>query len=150
MKIYGMIFKGFSDLHVLCKLFNKKCRSSPLKCPWFVHLMVCTWTVTASAKVQQHFVGICFRTTERMLITFGPLYKPTSHVDVHVEYIPTCFPKASTWKTAFHSMERSGWCSVEMSLCLQWTQGNWKTTVGAGKGLKRARCVIGKVCGNSR
>lgn len=28
-------------------------------------------TVTASAKVQQHFVGICFRTTEKMLITLG-------------------------------------------------------------------------------
>lgn len=52
-------------------------------------------TVTASAKVQQHFVGICFRTrTERMLITFGALSKPASHVDE--EYISTCFPKAST------------------------------------------------------
>lgn len=63
-------------------------------------------TVTASAKVQQHFVGIRFRTTERMLISFGPLYKPASHMGE--QYIPTCFPKASTWKTAFHWVERSG------------------------------------------
>lgn len=28
-------------------------------------------TVTASAKVQQHFVGICFRITERMLTILG-------------------------------------------------------------------------------
>lgn len=77
--------------------------------------------VTASAKVQQHSVGICFRTrTERMLITFGPLYKPASHVDE--EYIPEgvhLFPKASARKTVFHLVERSGSCSVEMSLCLQ-------------------------------
>lgn len=76
----------FKDIHVLCKLFSKKCRSSPLKCPWLVYLRACTWAVTASAKVQQHFVGICFRTTERMLITFGPLYKPASRVVE--EYIP--------------------------------------------------------------
>ncbi|NWS86617.1 GAN protein, partial [Toxostoma redivivum] len=63
------------------------------------------WDLT-SAKVQQHFVGICIRTTERMLITLGPLYKPASHVDE--EYILTCFPKASAQKTAFHSVERSG------------------------------------------
>lgn len=149
MKIYGMIFKGFSDLHVLGKLFNKKCRSSPPKWLWFVHLgVLCTVTVTASAKVQQHFVGICFRTTERMLITLGPLYKPAPHVDE--EYILICFPKASTQKTAFHLVERSGWCSTEMSLCLQWPQGNCKITVGTGKGLKRAWYVIEKVCGNPR
>lgn len=92
--------------------------------------------------------AFCFRTTERMLITLGPLYKPAPHVDE--EYILICFPKASTQKTAFHLVERSGWYSTEMSLCLQWPQGNCKITVGTGKGLKRAWYVIEKVCGNPR
>lgn len=78
-----------------------------------------------------------------MLTTLGPLYKSASHVDE--EYIHTCFPKASTWKTALHLVERSGWCSVEMSLCLQWTQGNCEITAGAGKGLKRAWYMGGSV-----